>query len=72
MAPCFGCWLSGQRKSEVAEARWSEIDIEGKVWTIPAERMKADAAHVVPLTEDAIEIIKWKRANTARVAPAHA
>jgi integrase len=49
--------LTGQRKSEVAEARWSEIDLKGKLWTIPAERMKADAAHVVPLTQDAIEIL---------------
>ena len=33
--------LTGQRKSEVAEARWSEIDLTRKLWTIPAERMKA-------------------------------
>jgi integrase len=50
--------LTGQRKSEVAEARWSEIDLKSKVWTIPAERMKADAAHVVPLAEDAIEVLE--------------
>jgi integrase len=49
--------LTGQRKSEVAEARWSEFDLGHKLWTIPAERMKADAAHVVPLTDDVIEIL---------------
>jgi integrase len=49
--------LTGQRKSEVAEARWSEFDFEGKLWTIPAARMKADAAHVVPLTAEAIEVL---------------
>jgi integrase len=50
--------LTGQRKSEVAEARWREFDLDRKLWTIPAERMKADAPHVVPLTDDVIEILK--------------
>jgi integrase len=50
--------LSGQRKSEVAEAQWSEIDITKKIWTIPAGRMKARAAHAVPLSDDAIAVLK--------------
>lgn len=50
--------LTGQRKSEVAEARWSEIDVKRKLWTIPAARMKADAAHVVPLSDEAIAILE--------------
>jgi integrase len=50
--------LTGQRKSEVAEARWSEFDLAKKLWTIPPERMKADAPHVVPLSDPAIEILK--------------
>ncbi|MGA2313391.1 MAG: integrase arm-type DNA-binding domain-containing protein [Xanthobacteraceae bacterium] len=50
--------LTGQRKSEVAEARWSEIDLARKLWVIPAERMKADAAHVVPLSDDVIAILE--------------
>ena len=50
--------LSGQRKSEVGEAVWSEFDIDNKVWIIPAERMKANAAHLVPLSDDAIEILQ--------------
>jgi integrase len=50
--------LTGQRKSEVAEARWSEFDLARKLWTIPAERMKADAAHIVPLTDDVLAILK--------------
>jgi integrase len=48
---------TGQRKSEVAEARWSEIDLDKKLWTIPAERMKGDAAHVVPLSDAAINVL---------------
>jgi integrase len=50
--------VTGQRKSEVAEAQWSEFDLAKKIWTIPAERMKADAAHVVPLSDDAIKILE--------------
>lgn len=49
--------LTGQRKSEVAEARWDEIDLHRRVWTIPAERMKADAPHVVPLCDQAAELL---------------
>jgi len=50
--------LTGQRKSEVAEARWREFDLEKRLWTIPAARMKMDVAHVVPLTDGAIEILE--------------
>ena len=50
--------ITGQRKSEVAEARWSEIDLAKKVWVIPASRMKADAAHVVPLSGAAITVLE--------------
>jgi integrase len=49
--------ITGQRKSEVAEARWSEFDLAKKTWTISADRMKADAAHVVPLSDDAIAVL---------------
>ena len=50
--------LTGQRKSEVAEARWREFNLSQKLWTIPPERMNGDAAHEVPLTDDAIAILK--------------
>jgi integrase len=50
--------LTGQRKSEVAEARWSEFDLNRRLWTIPAERMKMAAAHVVPLTDEALAILQ--------------
>ena len=50
--------LTGQRKSEVAHARWTEFDLEQKLWAVPAERMKAGAPHVVPLTAQVIEILK--------------
>jgi integrase len=50
--------LTGQRKSEVAEAQWSEFDLSRKLWTIPAERMKAAAPHVVPLSDAVIVILE--------------
>ena len=50
--------LTGQRKSEVAEAQWSEIDLAKKLWIIPATRMKSGAAHVVPLSDDAVTLLK--------------
>lgn len=43
--------LTGQRRSEVAEARWPEFHLGKRLWTIPPERMKGAAAHVVPLTD---------------------
>ena len=49
--------ITGQRKSEVAEARWPEIDLQAKLWSIPAERMKADAPHLVPLSDIANELL---------------
>lgn len=50
--------ITGQRKSEVAEARWREIDLPNRLWTIPAERMKAASPHVVPLSDLAIELLQ--------------
>jgi integrase len=49
--------LTGQRRSEVAEARWPEFDLTKRLWTIPPERMKGDAAHVVPLTDEVLAIL---------------
>jgi integrase len=53
--------LNANRTDEVLKARWSEIDIEAKLWTIPATRMKMDREHVVPLTPRALEILKQTR-----------
>ncbi len=45
------------RPSEASGARWVEIDLDAKLWTIPAERMKAKREHVVPLSPQALEIL---------------
>jgi integrase len=49
--------LTGQRRGEVAGMRWSELDLDNKLWTIPAERAKNKTTHMVPLSEAAVEII---------------
>lgn len=46
------------RPSEASGARWSEIDLDAKLWTIPAERMKSKREHVVPLSPQALEILE--------------
>jgi len=46
------------RKSELIEARWDEIDFEKAVWTIPGERMKKDKAHIVLLSDQALEMFE--------------
>ena len=51
--------LTATRTSEVLNAKWSEFDIENKVWIIPAERMKAGKAHRVPLSTRAVEIYEY-------------
>lgn len=51
--------LTATRTGEVLNAKWNEFDIENKVWTIPAERMKAGKAHRVPLNARAIEIYDY-------------
>ena len=50
--------LTACRTSEVVKARLTEFDLSKKVWTIPAERMKAGIEHRVPLSERAIAIVK--------------
>jgi integrase len=37
---------------------WDEVDLKGKVWTVPANRMKAKVIHRVPLSARACEILK--------------
>lgn len=46
------------RPSEASGARWEEIDLNAKLWTIPAERMKAKREHIVPLSPQALEILE--------------
>lgn len=53
--------LTFVRTSELINAKWEEIDFEKRLWTIPAERMKMGKAHLVPLADQTIEILKEQR-----------
>jgi integrase len=53
--------LTAARTGEAIGARWEEIDLDGKMWTVPAERIKAGKEHRVPLGARAVEIIKAQR-----------
>ena len=51
-------WLTATRANEVSGARWDEIDLEAGIWTIPSSRMKAKKEHIIPLSEQAITLLK--------------
>jgi integrase len=57
--------LTGQRRNEVCDMTWSEIDFAEKVWTIPAARMKGDSAHEVPLSGAVLQLLKSIRRGKA-------
>jgi len=46
------------RTSEEIEAPWSEFDLDEARWTIPAERMKMKTPHIVPLSRQAVEVLR--------------
>lgn len=46
------------RPGELRQAEWSEIDLDAAEWNIPAEKMKMKRAHLVPLSRQAVEILK--------------
>lgn len=50
--------LTGARKNEIAHVRWRELDLKKKRLTVPPERFKSNAAHLIPLTDEAIGIIE--------------
>ena len=49
--------LTAARSGEVRNARWEQVDRDGAVWTIPAERMKAGREHRVPLSPRALDVL---------------
>ena len=55
--------LTAARTGEVRGARWQEIDLTIKVWTIPADRMKAGKEHRVPLCDRALQILNSMKSN---------
>jgi integrase len=48
--------MLGQRRDELAAMEWSELDLDGGLWVIPAARYKTRIEHVVPLPHQAVEL----------------
>ncbi|NDG54717.1 MAG: site-specific integrase [Betaproteobacteria bacterium] len=61
--------LTACRSNEVRGARWSEIDLDAKIWTIPSSRMKAGREHEVPLSVEALALLKRLHASSELVFP---
>jgi integrase len=57
----FTC-LTGARTNEVLGMQWPEVDVEARLWTCPAERMKTHTAHRVPLTDEMLAVMEPLRA----------
>jgi integrase len=64
------CILTATRTNEVIGAKWNEIDLSKKVWTIPGVRMKSGFEFRVPLTDRAVDVLKKLRPAGVEVAPA--
>ncbi len=57
--------LTACRSGEVRGMLWSEIDFDTATWTVPPERMKRKLPHEVPLSADAVALLK--RLEAARI-----
>jgi len=47
------------RPVETAAAQWSEFDLEKRIWTIPAEKMKAEREHIIPLSSQVMDLLMY-------------
>jgi integrase len=57
--------LTAVRSGEIRMARWSELDLDAGLWSIPAERMKMGRPHIVPLSPQALDV--FRRAARRRI-----
>lgn len=53
--------LTAARSGEVRHMTWDEVGLDAKLWTVPAERMKAKLSHRVPLSKQAVALLKRQR-----------
>lgn len=74
--PGIGSWvmrfliLTATRTTEARAVEWIEIDLHQKLWQIPALRMKASRDHRIPLSEPALDILRFMKAlNDAKTIP---
>jgi integrase len=54
--------LRASRSGEVLKVKWSEFDLDNRLWTIPAERMKARKEHRVPISAAALAVLEKQKA----------
>lgn len=57
-------WLTLARTMEILESEWQEFDLKQSVWRIPAMRMKMDRDHIIPLSKQALYLLKGLHAAT--------
>lgn len=57
--------LTAARSGEARGARWKEVDLDARVWHVPADRMKAGRAHDVPLSDAVVELLSELRVDDA-------
>jgi len=50
--------LTFARPGEIRKAQWSEVDLDGAIWSLEAERMKMRREHLVPLARQAVEVLR--------------
>ena len=50
--------LTGQRRGEVSGMRWEEVNLDAGTWSLPGARTKNGQPHVVPLTAEAVELLR--------------
>ncbi|UYG01758.1 integrase arm-type DNA-binding domain-containing protein [Halomonas sp. LR3S48] len=62
--------LTATRSGEVRGATWAEIDLDNAIWTIPAGRMKTEKEHRVPLSKEALKLLKRLPHDSELVFPA--
>lgn len=63
--------LTATRPGEATGAMWDEIDLKRRIWTIPGGRMKADKTHEVPLSPQAIKLLKSLVRTNEFLFPGH-
>src|SRR5260370_38669451 len=63
--------LTAARRDEVRLAQWPEIDLAGRVWTVPGERMKIGREHRVPLSEAATALLQALPRRGPDLFPGH-
>lgn len=61
--------LTAARTGEVIGATWAELDLEGAIWTVPAERMKGGRPHRVPLSPSAVKLLRTLPSTDGYVFP---